>query len=135
MRTSAQLSWCLRKLFPGTQNGVDYLIGQETDLAGNQIADAKIYQWSREDLKQPDEAALASALARYAQEYAQLVAAAKARDQRTPLLAHADALIHTAEDAGQTDRLPALRAYRQALRDVPQQPGFPTQISWPTMPA
>lgn len=25
-------------------------------------------------------------------------------------------------------------AYRQALRDVPQQPGFPNGITWPTKP-
>jgi hypothetical protein len=25
-------------------------------------------------------------------------------------------------------------AYRQALLDVPQQPGFPTNITWPTLP-
>lgn len=28
----------------------------------------------------------------------------------------------------------AWAAYRQALRDVPQQPGFPTNINWPTQP-
>lgn len=26
------------------------------------------------------------------------------------------------------------RAYRQALRDVPQQDGFPVDITWPTKP-
>jgi hypothetical protein len=25
-------------------------------------------------------------------------------------------------------------AYRQALRDIPQQPGFPENIQWPTKP-
>lgn len=25
-------------------------------------------------------------------------------------------------------------AYRQALRDVPQQPGFPTNVTWPIRP-
>jgi hypothetical protein len=25
-------------------------------------------------------------------------------------------------------------AYRQALRDIPTQPGFPTTISWPDLP-
>jgi hypothetical protein len=25
-------------------------------------------------------------------------------------------------------------AYRQALRDIPQQPGFPDNIQWPTKP-
>ena len=28
----------------------------------------------------------------------------------------------------------AMAAYRQALRDVPAQAGFPTTISWPTLP-
>ena len=28
----------------------------------------------------------------------------------------------------------AWAAYRQALRDVPEQPGFPAQIEWPTAP-
>jgi hypothetical protein len=29
---------------------------------------------------------------------------------------------------------PEIRAYRQSLRDLPQQDGFPTNIVWPTMP-
>lgn len=29
----------------------------------------------------------------------------------------------------------AWRAYRQALRDVPEQAGFPTEITWPVVPA
>lgn len=28
----------------------------------------------------------------------------------------------------------AMKAYRQALRDVPQQDGFPVNITWPEMP-
>jgi hypothetical protein len=28
----------------------------------------------------------------------------------------------------------AMAAYRQALRDVPQQAGFPQTITWPTKP-
>lgn len=30
---------------------------------------------------------------------------------------------------------PEVRAYRQALRDVPQQAGFPTNIVWPQLPS
>lgn len=29
----------------------------------------------------------------------------------------------------------AWRAYRQALRDVSQQPGFPHEVTWPAPPA
>jgi hypothetical protein len=134
MLTNAQLSWHLRKMFPGTQNGVDFLVGQETDVAGNQTADAKIYQWMRDDIKQPDDSVIRHSLAVHGKEYELVTAAATARDQRVALLTEADRLIHIAEDAGQTDRLPALRAYRQALRDVPAQAGFPATVEWPTLP-
>ena len=36
-----------------------------------------------------------------------------------------------------SDRTPTeeLIAYRQALRDVPQQEGFPTSVNWPIAPS
>ena len=30
--------------------------------------------------------------------------------------------------------LESIKAYRQALRDVPQQEGFPLQVNWPDKP-
>ena len=58
--------------------------------------------------------------------------AAEARVKRDRLLRDADYLINTLEDAaGDTT---ALRAYRQALRDVPSQVGFPDSITWPVVP-
>lgn len=33
------------------------------------------------------------------------------------------------------ETLEQIKAYRQALRDVPEQTGFPRQIEWPEMPA
>lgn len=32
------------------------------------------------------------------------------------------------------DQRESCRTYRQALRDVPEQPGFPYEIEWPVMP-
>lgn len=58
--------------------------------------------------------------------------AAQIRAQRVPLLAEADALVNKAEDVG-VDPAPA-RAYRQALRDVTKQKGFPTKVVWPKVP-
>ncbi len=55
--------------------------------------------------------------------------AKKERDKRTALLAETD---HFAlSDVTMTD---AMRTYRQALRDVPQQSEFPNTITWPTKP-
>ncbi|MDH2435578.1 tail fiber assembly protein [Pokkaliibacter sp. MBI-7] len=55
------------------------------------------------------------------------------RAKRNHLLQQADNLINKAIDNG--DDPQALRAYRQALRDVPEQEGFPEEVGWPALPA
>ena len=55
------------------------------------------------------------------------------RAERDGLLAQADIIINKAEDAGKDTT--AMRQYRQALRDVPEQSGFPDSIVWPEVPA
>lgn len=60
--------------------------------------------------------------------------AAQARSQRDALIAATDYLMAT--DYPLTDeKRQELTVYRQALRDVPEQSGFPTEIAWPTKPA
>lgn len=54
------------------------------------------------------------------------------RNQRNTLLAEADILIFKAEDLGQD--VTALRGYRQALRDITLQEGFPLAVNWPQAP-
>ena len=59
--------------------------------------------------------------------------AAQARSQRDALIAATDYLM--ASDYPLTDeKRQELTAYRQALRDVPEQSGFPTEIVWPVKP-
>jgi hypothetical protein len=59
--------------------------------------------------------------------------AEEARKLRVPLLAAADDAINIAVDNGHDAT--ALRAYRQQLRDVTKQAGFPGSFTWPAMPA
>ena len=54
------------------------------------------------------------------------------RRQRSRLLTEADAIVNTLEDNGHSSA--AARLYRQALRDVPEQVGFPNDVSWPEKP-
>jgi len=56
--------------------------------------------------------------------------AAEARRERDRLLAGSD-WTQTAD--APVDQV-AWQDYRQALRDIPQQAGFPTDITWPTKP-
>jgi hypothetical protein len=56
----------------------------------------------------------------------------KVRTERDYLISQADILINKAEDNEQDAS--ALRQYRQALRDVPQQEGFPFDVVFPENP-
>jgi hypothetical protein len=62
--------------------------------------------------------------------------AANARSQRDTLLQEVDSIVGNPlrwASFSQTQQT-ACADYRQALLDVPQQPGFPNTINWPTKP-
>lgn len=60
--------------------------------------------------------------------------AEKWRNRRNLLLQESDCLIVCALEDGAA--IPSdVKAYRQALRDVPQQAGFPNEIVWPVKPS
>lgn len=66
-------------------------------------------------------------------EEARFLAGVNARGQRNGLLQACDLVVIRSYEAGVP--VPAeWVAYRQALRDVPQQPGFPENITWPVKP-
>ena len=62
-----------------------------------------------------------------------LMTAEEARAQRDKLLEDTDwtQVLDAPIDA---DTREAYRAYRQALRDIPEQEGFPHSITWPELP-
>lgn len=57
-------------------------------------------------------------------------AAAQVREERDALLAACDWMANS--DVTMSDEW---RTYRQALRNVPTQSGFPTSITWPVEPS
>lgn len=61
------------------------------------------------------------------------VAVQAARDRRDSLLDASDWVVTRAAERGEA--MPAAwGTYRQVLRDVTAQPGFPSDITWPTSP-
>lgn len=56
-----------------------------------------------------------------------------AREKRDQLLAETDYLLMPDYPIS-SEALVALKTYRQALRDVPEQSGFPKTIEWPSKP-
>lgn len=61
------------------------------------------------------------------------VLAASARQKRDRLIATTDYLV-TPDYPISDDRLAKIKIYRQALRDIPEQSGFPRTITWPEKP-
>lgn len=59
--------------------------------------------------------------------------AKEARERRNALIAETD-FMAMPDYPLNDERKAAVLAYRQALRDVPEQAGFPRQIDWPTKP-
>lgn len=60
--------------------------------------------------------------------------AASVRERRDRLIAETDFLLMPDYPIGPDD-LSAVKAYRQALRDIPQQEGFPIDVAWPESPS
>ena len=61
------------------------------------------------------------------------VLANSARHKRDRLIAATDYLV-TPDYPIESDRLAKVKTYRQALRDIPEQAGFPRTITWPKKP-
>lgn len=61
------------------------------------------------------------------------VLAASTRQKRDRLIATTDYLV-TPDYPIEPDRLAKVKIYRQALRDIPEQAGFPRTITWPEKP-
>ena len=64
---------------------------------------------------------------------------AEIREERDKLLAESDWVVTKAVEQNAQDglgvQIPVVWLdYRQALRDIPQQPGFPDNVTWPTAP-
>jgi len=87
-----------------------YVNGVLTDMTADEIA-----------ARQAEEAAWAAG--------ANDRAAAEVREKRNSLIAETDYL--ALSDNTMTSEM---QTYRQALRDIPSQAGFPTNVTWPTKP-
>ena len=103
--------------------------GVEQDANGNWV-----YAWTENDMFQEytdDEGVTHSVADQQAAYDAQNTATLSASER-----AKRDDLLKETDHFGLSDvTMPAeMTTYRQALRDVPQQAGFPSTITWPTKP-
>ncbi|HDR9512011.1 hypothetical protein C5615_37395 [Burkholderia cepacia] len=132
-----QAAFILAKKFPTLVRCIDYWVAHPVDTKTlEQTKSAWVPIWEPRDIPQPTPVDLLNWWPEFEAEYERVVdAPERVRRERDALLAEADPLVERAADAGDADREAALRKYRTALRDVPQQAGFPLDIIWPQLPA
>jgi hypothetical protein len=131
--TNEELFYLLQKFYPGTVNGTHYLTGHKLDTEGEQFEEAFISNWRLSD-PEPSPEQLQTWWREHHAEIQITVASARLRRERNGRLFAADIMVYKAKDSGDAEKEKAARAYRQALRDVPQQAGFPEEVEWPVLP-
>jgi hypothetical protein len=122
----------MNERWPHLKHGRDYMIGHPVD-ENHEPAGAPFFMWwAAAQIDMPDMNELAQTFAADEERYR----AALARFYRDRALGWSDSKVAFPADAPAAlvhSNGPWLE-WRQAMRDVPQQPGFPFEIDWPTPP-
>ena len=132
MLTHDELIFCIKQEYPHALHGIDFWVLHETD-GGVQTKDAFIYEWKL-PTPQPSADEIKAMVEKHRAGVPAYLAARDARAERDRRLQEADALVYKAMDAGDMEAMRLAGQYRQALRDVTSQPGFPLDFTWPSLP-
>ena len=112
----------------GLTHGTDFLVAHPLDKDGKQCGDAYLFRWTNKDVLQPNIELMKT---RYHECHCDTYAAKVAREKRDFLLAQTDWTQNPDVPASMKEKY---IDYRQALRDITSQAGFPDSIDWPLLP-
>ncbi|MEM5297669.1 phage tail assembly chaperone [Burkholderia sp. JPY481] len=136
MLTVDQLGYLLKQAYPNLKRGVHYHVAHPVDsVTLEQTGPAFIASWQHETIAQPILDDIERLWQQHGEACSKWDAERKARLKRDELLVEADRLVEGAIDRGDAEKEKSARHYRQALRDIPQQTGFPFSIEWPERPS
>jgi hypothetical protein len=128
MLSHDQMAFAITKLYPDLIHGQDFWVAHlvKTGL-DEQTGEAEIVKWQPENIKQPDYKILFKTFKAHADEF-------RAQRAKAARLARLQASDWTQLADVPTDIREKWVQCRQALRDLPQQEGYPAQIAWPARP-
>jgi hypothetical protein len=133
--THEHMQDALIDMYPELRHGRDYMVAHPIDEKTNLQKDLPfIIRWSTDKVKQPADADVHA----YFKAHEERLRAAFTRRVRDEALLGTDGRGTMPADAPPTfaqKNIDAWRVYRQALRDIPEQPGFPFNVVWPERPA
>jgi hypothetical protein len=134
--THDELIAALSILYPDAVHGRDFHVAHMVArYSPEQLSSAFLAHWDIDGVPEPSLSELMHAVAPHVDTAKAIVRARKVRWERSARLDASDRLLTRAVESEDAAKVAALKAYRQALRDVPQQKGFPFDIEWPEAPA
>jgi len=122
----------IKKRYPGALHGVDFLVGQPVDSETGELTGLPwIAAWKRPE-PQPDDEAIHKEFAAGEVEFRATVI----REQRDACLRDSDHRTTVPPDAPAPvqEKAALWVAYRDELRKIPEQEGFPFEVQWPKAP-
>ncbi|KVQ43249.1 hypothetical protein WK03_18810 [Burkholderia cepacia] len=124
--TLEQLLFILEREYPNLVAGRDYMLARRMDSEAKAVEHARIKEWPS-GLPIPDQEWILGRASFYRDEMS-----------AAPVKAYRDQMLTATDWTQGRDVPPALAeqyaSYRQALRDVPQQSGWPLDVQWPSPP-
>ncbi|MBL3963104.1 phage tail assembly chaperone [Burkholderia sp. KCJ3K979] len=124
--TLDELLFVLQQEYPNLVAGRDYLLARRLNPDGTPTEHARVDRWP-DGIDKPDADWILARVPVHRKAYEE----SPVRNQRDQLLAQTDwtqgADVPTATAA-------RFAEYRQALRDLPEQAGFPHSVDWPAFP-
>lgn len=122
----------IRNLYPSAVHGRDFLVAHKLKEDRTQDGEPFIVQWNMPD-PEPTAEALRAEFAANACTYL----SNHVRHMRDSRLKNSDSKAVAPPDAPDSVKAQAAawETYRQALRDLPEQAGFPFTVQWPAVPA
>lgn len=133
--THEHMQEVLIEMYPQLLWGRDYVVAHPIDeKTGLQGGLPFVIAWKTEAVKQPADADVHA----YFKANEERFRAAFIRKVRDEALAGSDTRVTLPPDAPATltrENVDAWKVYRQALRDIPEQAGFPFNVDWPERPA
>lgn len=134
MITHELLMEAIAAKYPGILHGQDYVVGHPLDSeTGEQNSNAFIMSWNYKGVPKPTDAEYA-ALLKDARDHIPTLQARNTKELRNQLLSACDwtqTLDAPLTEAKRTE----YAKYRQDLRDITDQSGYPADINWPVNPA
>ncbi|BAN92355.1 tail fiber assembly protein [Ralstonia phage RSB3] len=121
--------------YPDLKPGTHYVLVCAIPNEGFSLQEhARIHLWNN-DYPQPSQEELVAYWVANQSEILLVALADETRGERNRRLTVADQLVEKAIDKNDPVAERAARDYRQALRDLTNQPGFPETVVWPEIPA